>query len=270
MITAKEWNSLKQPVYLGNNRLLLRTIYGGKLICPSDDLSVTIELASNGAFELPLTNYLLQNVKPGQTVVDLGAHIGYFSVLLGHLVGPQGKLFAYEAHPRAYAYLMDNLSINCLHDRANAWNRAVYSTPTTLPFHASKRFLGNSSIHPHDESYFRHYVDELETIQLETVVLDIHLGQLATIDFIKMDMEGGEYHAFLGMETIVKERAKTIIFEVNRNMLQQDWDSFVQLLRTYREVYGKQFFVITHDGSTVGINLEIVLATGEFPYLVMC
>lgn len=260
---------MNQSVYLGNNRLLLTTSYGSKLLCPSDDLSVSLELAANGTFENPLTQYFLQNVKPGQTIVDVGAHIGYFSVLLGHLIGPSGKLFAYEPNPHAYAFLMDNLSINYIHDRTRAFQRAVYSRETTLTFHASKRFWGNSSIHPHAESYFRHYVDEIQTISVDTVVLDHHLCELESIDFLKMDVEGGEYQAFLGMERMVK-RAKVVIFEVNRAMLQDDWDDFVLLLRSYRHQLGKQFFVITREGSTVEMDLDIILGAGECPYLVMC
>lgn len=260
---------VKQPVYLGSHRLLVTTSHGGKLLCPSDDLGVSLELIASGSFESPLTNYFLQQVKPGQTIVDLGAHIGYYAVLFGKLIGPTGKLFAYEAHPRAYSFLMDNLSINYLHDRAFAYHRAVYSRETTLSFHASKRFLGNSSIYPHDESYFRHYVDETETIPIQTIVLDDHLSELRSIDFIKMDMEGSEYQAFLGMERIVTKQAKTIVLEVNRNMLKQDWDDFVMLLRMYRHQYNKQFFVLTAEGSPVEMDLEIIIRAGECPYLIM-
>ncbi|MED4583395.1 FkbM family methyltransferase [Brevibacillus choshinensis] len=261
---------MKQPVYLGSQRLLLTTSHGSKLLCPSDDLSVSLELAASGTFEAPLTKYFLQHVQPGHTILDLGAHIGYYSVLFGRLIGPTGKLFAYEAHPRAYAFLMDNLSINDLHDRTRAYHRAVYSCETTLPFYASKRYLGNSSIHQHHETYLQHYVDEFETISIDTVVLDDHLRDLESIDFIKMDMEGSEYQAFVGMERIIREQAKTVVFEVNRSMLHDDWDAFVSLLRSYRHQFNKQFYVITQEGSTVEMDLEIILSSGECPYLVMC
>lgn len=261
---------MNQPIYLGSHRLFLTTLHGGKLLCPSDDLSVSLELAANGTFETPLTQYFLQHVKPGQTVVDLGAHIGYFSVLLGRLIGPAGKLFAYEAHPRAFAFLMDNLSINDLHDRARAYHRAVYSSETTLPFYASKRFLGSSSIQKHSEAYFRHHTDEIETIPIETVVLDRHLHELPSIDFLKMDVEGSEYQAFSGMEQMLRQgKVKTVVFEVNRSLLHDDWDAFVMLLRTCRYQYGKQFYVLTQDGSTVEMDLDIILSSGECPYLVM-
>lgn len=51
-----------------------------------------------------------QLVKPGMTVIDIGAHIGYYTRLLSELVGKSGRVFAFEAHPDNYAVLKQNLS----------------------------------------------------------------------------------------------------------------------------------------------------------------
>lgn len=260
---------MHSPVYLGNNRLLLMTCYGRKLLCPSEDLSVGVELAASGTHESPLTRYFCQQVKPGQVVVELGAHIGYFTILLGHLIGPTGKLFALEPHPRCHAFLLDNLSINYFHDRVQSYRLAAFSRKSRIAFYASRRFLGNSSLHQHNEAYHKHYLDEFDRIEVDAVAVDDLLPPDQSIDFVKVDIEGGEYQAFLGMERVLSTQAKNVVFELNRNMLQADWEPFAQLLCHYRQTFSKRFFVLNSEGSTVEIDLDIVLATGECPYLIM-
>jgi uncharacterized YccA/Bax inhibitor family protein len=97
--------------YIGGQRMLVVTVYGGKLIIPSMDLSLSPELIISGSLELPLTKYLIKNIKQGFTVFDIGANLGYFTVLLGMLVGPTGKVFAYEPNPYLNSLLFDNLCI---------------------------------------------------------------------------------------------------------------------------------------------------------------
>ncbi|KZE46225.1 hypothetical protein AV540_01040 [Brevibacillus parabrevis] len=123
---------MHSPVYWGSNRLLLMTCYGRKLLSPSEDLSVSVELAASGTHESPLTRYFCQQVKPGQVIVELGAHIGYFTILLGQLTGPTGKLFALEPHPRCHAFLLDNLSINYFHDRVQSYRLAAFSRKSRI------------------------------------------------------------------------------------------------------------------------------------------
>ncbi|MCE5169219.1 hypothetical protein LQV63_07840 [Paenibacillus profundus] len=67
-------------IYMGNERLLVKPVYGGKLIVPSADLSITPELVMHGAMEWPLTKYLENHVKKGHVLVDIGANVGYFTV----------------------------------------------------------------------------------------------------------------------------------------------------------------------------------------------
>lgn len=254
---------------MGNNKFFIQTVFGGKLIAPSEDLSLTPDLVLSGAIELPLTKYMMNHVKAGQTVIDVGANIGYFSVLLGYLIGPEGKLICYEANPDLYRYLLDNLSINYLHDRTQAHQLAVFSEETELIFYQSQRYMGNSSIQRHNENYHKHYVDQIREVRVKTAMLSRDLGQIGPIDMLKIDIEGGEYHAFVGMGDLVKKQIKTVILEVNRDMLQADWFLFKQLLIHYREDCGKTFFIINDEGNAEPVRLETILEHGSFPYIVM-
>ena len=257
-------------VYIGDSKMLISTDWNGQLIVPSNDLSLTPHLLLSGHIELPLTNFFRNNLKPGDIVVDIGANMGYFSILIGYLIGPKGKLIAYEANPYIHSFLMDNLSINYLHDRSSVYNLAVYSSLQTLTFYASRRFIGNSSLVKHNETYHKHYVDDIEEIQVEAVKLDEHLSNVEYINFLKIDIEGGEYHAFLGMRELMdKKKIRTIIFELNANMLQDYFTPFIELLKDLEQREGNTFYTLSHEGTKVPVTVEQLAQLGGYPHVLM-
>ncbi len=229
-----------------------------------------LELAISGVLEAPLTKFMLQEVKPGQTVVDVGANIGYFAVLLGHLVGPQGRVFAYEPNPYLVSWLRDNLSINYLSDRTVVLQQAAYSSRTTVTFYCARRFMGSSSIHRHGKWYFDHYEDNIEPVQVHAAPLDDLLSITKQIDLVKVDIEGGEYRALLGMQQLLRSNAvKTIVFELNRMMLQHDWEPLCALLHNLQAITGKSFFTLSPDGQPVVVDLCALLESGSCPHVLM-
>ncbi len=70
------------------------------------------ELLFKGAHEPGTTALFKKLVKEGMTVVDIGAHIGYFSLLAASLVREKGSVFAFEPEPRNYALLVRNIELN--------------------------------------------------------------------------------------------------------------------------------------------------------------
>ncbi|WP_433079926.1 FkbM family methyltransferase [Dactylosporangium sp. CA-052675] len=100
--------------YIGNGRMLVETAYGATLMVPSDDYGLMPPLVTRGAIEPALTGYLASQLRPGQTFADVGAGIGYFTVLAAQRVGGTGKVIAFEPDPAAAAVLRDNLAANRL------------------------------------------------------------------------------------------------------------------------------------------------------------
>ncbi|MFE5324222.1 FkbM family methyltransferase [Paenibacillus sp. NPDC056579] len=250
--------------------MLISTSWNGRLLVPADDLSVMPELVFTGALELPLTSFIINEVKHGQTVVDMGANVGYFTVLLGLLVGPTGKVVAYEANPDIVPYLNDSLSINYLHDRTTVIPKAVYSCDTVVTFYANAKYKGNASIQKHPDVYFQHYKEDVVPVSVETEALDRYAGLFPTIDLLKIDIEGGEYHAFLGMKSFLDgRRIGTIVFELNGTALQDDEAPFFDLLRSYRDNVGYTFHLIDREGRLVPVSLEELAAAPGYPYVVM-
>src|SRR4051794_36295054 len=107
--SALHWTGIGRlrPVRRLYNALLARakdpravvTVHGCRMhLDPTDDLS----LSAVGIFERHITALIQREVRPGGRVLDIGAHIGYYTVLCAQLVGPTGHVWAFEPSPRNY------------------------------------------------------------------------------------------------------------------------------------------------------------------------
>lgn len=253
--------------YIGNNRMFVGLQVGGRMYALADDLSLTPDLVQNGYYEAGLTNYVMKNVEQGMNVVDVGANLGYFSILLGFKIGPQGKITAYEPNSRVRQLLLDNLAINGHTKFSTVSRKGVYSKEGTLRFHISDRFQGNSSIKEHSDQYKNDFRSDTQSyLTINTVALDNE--NLGYIDFLKIDTEGGEYHIFKGMENILKNKqVGTTVFELNKSMLQDDTKEFYDLLRNYQRDYN--FHLLTPDGELIRKNLEEIFQYDFIDNIVM-
>ena len=85
---------------------------------------------------------------------------------------------------------------------------------------------------------------------------------------IKVDIEGGEYQAFLGMEQLLEHNVKCVVFELNEMMPQEQMEPFAALLRRHEDA-GKSFYLLDHHGAEIQMPLEQVLSIGSIPNVIM-
>lgn len=122
---------------MGNNKMIIKLAYNGMLTISSNDLSIMPTLVTTGIMEGPLTNYYLKNIQLGDKVVDIGANVGYFTVLAAKLVGENGTVIGYEANPEVYSILRDNISMNWLTKQTKLYNKAIFSQKSSIEFYVS-------------------------------------------------------------------------------------------------------------------------------------
>ena len=126
---------------------------GYGFIVPGDDLTASMPLILNGNYEIELTQYLINNVKNGMTCFDVGANIGYFTVLLGLLIGESGKVYSFEANKKLIPFIRENILIHYLGHRCKILEKAVYKENSRLNFKVCEKFGLNSSIYDRQEWY---------------------------------------------------------------------------------------------------------------------
>ncbi len=143
-------------------------------------------------------------VKEGDIVVDLGANIGYFTLLAARLVGEKGKVYAFEPEPHNYSLLCKNIEING-YDNVIATQKAVSDTSGKVKFYLDREDTGAHSIYQLDKG--ERFI-EIETVNLDEFFED----KKHPINVIKMDVEGAEMVAFSGMERIIRENKDLKMF----------------------------------------------------------
>jgi FkbM family methyltransferase len=140
-----------------------------------------------GIWEPSLTRFMSETVKPGDTVVDVGANIGYFTLLLSSLVGPTGRVISIEASPQTAAMLRANVELNGCKN-VDVREIAVTEQPGTLKLFHSKFGDGNTGMATVVEGRGSTSFDLVKTDTL----LSILGADAGRVSFIKIDIEGAE------------------------------------------------------------------------------
>lgn len=171
-------------------------------------------------FEPETTHLILDTVRAGETVLDIGANRGYMSVLAGLRVGPTGRVFCFEPNPTIYSGLQEHLRLNALTGYVEASKLALSncrSSDATFFVSTLETNSGLSSLTPVPELLENKSLTRQNTIVVETITLDEWLKQksiVQPIDFVKIDVEGAEMLVLEGAsETLSKCPPKRWIIE---------------------------------------------------------
>lgn len=197
-------NSHQRPmVYLGDNVALTRTTFDHKIYVDTRDISLTPHILLDGYWEMWITKVFMRLVQPGMTVVDIGANIGYYSLIAGTQVGPGGKVISFEANPQVFRLLANSMEINGFLDRAELVNKGVMDKPGELTFYKLANHHGSSGffIDPATVSQFR---DSTEKLAVPCLSLDEYFGARdLRLDVVKIDAEGAEPAIIAGATTVL-------------------------------------------------------------------
>jgi FkbM family methyltransferase len=165
------------------------------------DREDALSLSSTGAFEAIETEIVDQEVRAGDTVLDIGANIGYYTLVFAKLVGNTGKVIAFEPDPTNFALLKRNIESNGYRN-VKLVRKAVSDRTGTCTLYLSEK-------DPMDHRIYDFH-DGRRSIRVESVRLDDYLKEdVETVDFVKMDIQGAEPAAIKGMVSIL-ERSRNV------------------------------------------------------------
>ncbi len=160
---------------------------------------------SFGVYENFEISLFKKELHRGMTVVDIGANIGYYTVMAAHFVGVNGKVIAFEPDEQSGKVLEKNIIINKFNNVLYE-NKALSDKNGIVKLYISEENRGDNRIY--DTKDGRKYVE------VETITLDKYLPKETKIDLIKMDVQGAESLILSGMEqTITKSKILTIFTE---------------------------------------------------------
>jgi FkbM family methyltransferase len=199
---------------------------------PDDPFWFRLELLT-GRHERETLRHVRRLVKPGMTVLDVGAHVGYYTRRLSKLVGPAGRVIAFEPHPRIYSILQRNAARL---DNVTALQVAVAEEEGTAELYDYLMMSASGSLH-YDESMLALQKSQLsetdiapriatdfpvETFTVRTAPIDTCLAELGIerVGAAKMDIEGAEVGALRGMRgTIAASPGLALVMEYNPHAL---------------------------------------------------
>ena len=184
--------------------------------------------------------------------MDLGANIGYFSLLAAKLVGEKGKVFAFEPEPKNFYYLQKNIEVNN-YKNIYPFQKAVSDKNGTTKLFICGYDSGHHTINQYDRvaAYSHGRPTEIKPIEIETVALDNFLSDKTDqVDVIKMDIEGAEALAVEGMKNLLKKNKNVkFLMEFFPLFIKKMGSSPEKLIRTLLEDLRFNIFVIGHDYS---------------------
>lgn len=202
----------------GTKEPQLVDVQGFKMYTDPNDSAISPQLISKGRWEPFETEIFKSLIKPGMTVVDIGANIGYYTLLASHLVGEKGKVFAFEPFISSYELIKRSIAVNGIRNVIPIC-KAVINEIGVTQLHFGKYTPACNSINGKGESV---------TIQCTT--LDYEL-MWSKIDVIKMDIEGSEVKALAGMQVIIRNNPSLILItEVFPKELKEASSSFEEYI----------------------------------------
>ena len=157
---------------------------------PVDSLS----LSAMGSFAPAETRLVSTRVNPGAIVLDIGANIGYFTLLFARHAGPTGHVYAFEPEPVNYALLVRNVHENA-YSNVTCIQAAASNASGSVTLHLARDNAVDHGIAPHAGAG--------GTIDVRAQRVDDYLSFLNHADFIKIDVRGAELHVLEGMEHLL-------------------------------------------------------------------
>lgn len=228
----------------------------GAILTDARDTEVGQSIRSAKTWAPGEGRFLRETLRPGMNVIDVGANIGFFTLLMANMVGAEGRVLAVEADPDTVGILRANLALR------NSTNVDV------LPV-AATRSSGIVTVSRCSDNLGGHKgfvaVGADEYIPVQGIRLDDVLDPAEPIDFVKVDVEGMDHAAIEGLERSIRQWRPLLLVEFNPSNIEAFGDDPHEVLRCYRDL-GLQVSVLGTDAlllrDAAGLGLDELIREG--------
>jgi FkbM family methyltransferase len=196
-----------------------------------------------GTFELGERAAFADLVKPGMTVVDVGAHAGLYTLMASRLVGDRGRVVAFEPSPRERARLVKHIRLNrCANVTVEPVALGEADGEADL-FVVQGSETGCNSLRPGD-------IGDVRPVRVPLRRLDDYFarGEIGQVDVVKMDVEGGELSVLRGGETLFRSARPTLFCEIEETRI-RPWGYTGRDIVDLVAVWGYEWFALAGSGA---------------------
>lgn len=175
-------------------------------------------------YEPETFRFLREHCRRGDIVLDIGAHVGLFSVVTGRLVGPEGRVFSFEPTPGTREILERTVQLNCLEDRIEVRGEAVSRSSGTATFYETGDPGSNANSLVASTNRHRHGI-RVETTSID----DFARSRSIVVNCLKIDAEGNELAVLQGGERTLREQRPAIALALHPSALHAAGGSLAQI-----------------------------------------
>tara|TARA_Y100000588_G_scaffold390827_1_gene497422 strand:- start:3483 stop:4505 length:1023 start_codon:yes stop_codon:yes gene_type:complete len=222
------WSAVYYRLYMHfttkilNKDFIIKPILEYKMKLPIDAeglKGIAFPLAVYGVREEDQLLIIREELHPGMRVLDIGGNIGYYALLLGSIVGSEGKVYSFEPSSENFDLLNENIQLNRMEATIETFHAGISDTVGTDTLYLSEQsnshsFFDTTNYPKYEATSFQPCIEKIDMIDIDTFVED-----RAPIHFIRMDIEGFEVMAFRGMRSFIEKSSHEIkiLFEVHRS-----------------------------------------------------
>jgi len=203
----------------------------------SGGLRTTWNLYYKRIHEPHVTSIFCSLITPGATVVDVGASLGYYTLLAAKRVGNDGSVYAFEPHPPSFERLIENVKLNNWKN-VQAFNFAISDKKGEKKLYVFKSGMASGSS----------FALKRDSVPITVKTMRLEDAVKTDIDLVKMDIEGAEVEVLKGMERILAKGKVKIICEVHPkdiSLLGHDVAEITELLKKHNY----RIYLIDEEGS---------------------
>lgn len=216
--------------------------WGGLWLARQDYLGQCLVLGIG--YEKKEQDFLLQFIQDGWTVLDIGAHHGFYTILAAHKAGPHGRVISFEPSERERSRLRAHLDLNRSSNvTIEEFALGEQEGQETL-YVCGGIDTGCNSLRPPK------VMSKSQPVHVPIQVLDYYLKEhsINRVDFIKMDVEGGEWNVLKGAGQLLTRKPRPVILLELSDMRSAPWNYRCSELRDFLEKYGYSLFSFEKRG----------------------
>jgi FkbM family methyltransferase len=219
-------------------------------------------IVRQGRFENAEFAFVKRFLCPGMTVLDLGAHHGIYTLLASKCIGPTGKVISFEPSPRERQALLQHTRLNrCRNVLVEGLALGAEAGEADL-FVVEGTQTGCNSLRPPASDVPPIW----SPVRVSVVRLDDWLEEkkIGSIDFVKIDVEGGELDVLRGAQALLTRRPRPVFLIEVQDMRTLQWGYEATEIVAHLTMNEFTWFALTPDGSTREFDVNALQFAGNF------